>query len=105
MATVSFKVREFQKGSKQFLWPNNSSARNLANKNTHVQKNSAPGTLASSLFFEHTRHTPTLGHLAGACPLPQKALLSDVCTATSLLPFKPVLKCRLIKEAYPYHLI
>lgn len=38
----------------------------------HVQKNSAPGTLASSLFLEHTRHTPTLGHLPGACPLPRR---------------------------------
>ena len=63
MATApswGFNVREFQKGSKQFLGPDNSPARNLTNKNACT---CAPGTLAFSLFCEHTRHTPTSGHL------------------------------------------
>lgn len=37
---------------------------------THVHKECAPGTLASSLFLERNRHTPTLGHS------PKRALYS-----------------------------
>lgn len=68
---------------------------------THVHKECAPGTLASSLFLEHNRHTPTLEHS------PERALYSKCPQFAQLtLPsFKPVLKCCLIKEASPDHLI
>lgn len=69
---------------------------------THVHKECAPGTLASSLFLEHNRHTPTLGHS------PERALYSkcpQLSAQLTLPSFKPVLKCCLIKEASPDHLI
>lgn len=67
MATVpsgGFKVTEFEKGSKQFLWPKNSSARNLTKENTGVLMcTDCSKHTGLSMFPEPTRHSHALEHL------------------------------------------
>lgn len=83
-----FDVREFQKGFKQFLGPNNSSARNLTIKNTHT---CAEWLLQAHWHVPGSRFTVPWTHQAHSylrafAPVPStcNALLSDVCTAHSL---------------------